>query len=145
VSTTRTPAGLLALVLLGLPACGGPFRTLTHATKLPSGAVVQVMSCDLVWGVEHDERHASDDAFQIEYVSQVPMTRTQELDREAREVFELIRPVSEQWNLPTATVSAFRRAERRGHYDVYLWKRAPSGEWTFQRTPMKVHNTDSDD
>jgi hypothetical protein len=137
--TSRFPAALLVLVLT---ASCGPFRTLTHETRLRSGATVNVMSCLLVWGVEHDERRAADDAFQLEYVSNVVKTKPEELDREAREVFELIRPITEQWNLPTAYVSAFSSKEREGHYDVYNFKRAASGEWTFERKPMKVHNTD---
>jgi len=39
-------------------------------------------------------------------VSSLP-TEAKELDQEALEVFELIRPVSEQWRFSTASVSAF--------------------------------------
>ena len=42
----------------------------------------------------------------LEYVSSLP-TEAKELDQEALEVFELIRPVSEQWRFSTASVSAF--------------------------------------
>ena len=54
----------------------------------------------------------------------------QELEREVLEVFELVRPISEQWGLPTATVSALRSADRTGTWDVFAFKRSPSGTWT---------------
>lgn len=66
-------------------------------------------------GIEHDERHPDQDAFALEYVSQVPRERLPDLEREAVDVFELIRPLSEQWNLRSATVNALRTPERPGH------------------------------
>jgi len=98
-----------------------------------------------VWGVEHGERHLDQDSFSLEYVSAVPPTDSQELEREALDAFELIRPVSEQWHFATATVSAFRSAERTGKYDIFAFSRSPDGRWSSKRTTMKVYNTESGD
>ena len=46
------------------------------------------------------------------------------------EVFELIRPLSEQWGLGSATVTALRTPDRRGTYDVFAFTRAGTGTWT---------------
>jgi hypothetical protein len=49
------------------------------------------------------------------------------------EVFELIRPLSEQWGLPTATVTALRSADRTGTWDVFAFERSASGAWSHTR------------
>jgi hypothetical protein len=108
----------------------GTYRTLVREQRLPSGKVVKVISCLLAWGIEHDERHPDQDAFALEYVSSTPRVPPQDLEREAVEVFELIRPISEQWGLPTATVSALRTAERTGTYDVFAFTRSAGGTWS---------------
>ena len=119
------------LVVAGLStACFGDYRTPIREQRLPSGKVVKVVSCLLAWGVEHDERFPDQDAFALEYVSTVPRLPPQELEREVLEVCELVRPISEQWRLPTATVSALRSADRTGTWDVFAFKRSPSGTWT---------------
>jgi hypothetical protein len=48
-------------------------------------------------------------------------------------VFELIRPISEQWGLSTATVSALRTPQRTGTYDVFAFTRSAAGKWTYTR------------
>jgi hypothetical protein len=92
--------------------------------------VVEVVSCLLAWGVEHDERHPDQDAFALEYLSSVPRVPPQELEREVLEVFELIRPISEQWGLTTASVSALRSPNRTGTYDVFAFRRSSGGTWS---------------
>lgn len=118
--------------------CGGAGqgRALVHEQRLPSGRVVKVVSCLLAWGVEHDERDAAKDSFAIEYLSSVPRDPSTGLEREATEVFELIRPVSEQWGLSIATVTALRTTERTGTYDVFTFTRAPSGAWSHSSFPI---------
>ena len=126
-------ARALAAVVALLVAAGcesGGYRTLTHDQRLASGRVVKVVSCLLAWGVEHDERHPDQDAFALEYVSGLPRERPQELEREALEVFELIRPLSEQWDMKLATVAALRNTERTGTWDVFIFKRSASGDWS---------------
>jgi hypothetical protein len=106
------------------------FRELIREQRLPSGKVVKVVSCLLAWGVEHDERHPDQDAFALEYLSSVPRESPRDLEREAVEVFELIRPISEQWGRPTATVSALRSSDRTGTYDVFAFSRSAGGTWS---------------
>jgi hypothetical protein len=91
--------------------------------------------------LEHDERHPDQDAFALEYLSSVPRVPPQELEREALEVFELIRPISEEWNLSTATVSALRSPERTGTYDVYAFTRSAAGTWSHTRQEI-TRNTE---
>ena len=126
-----------AVALVVAPGCGGEgFRTLTHEQRLASGTVVKIVSCLLAWGVEHDERRPDQDSFALEYVSALPRERPQELEREALEVFELIRPLSEQWGMTLATVAALRTPERTGTWDVYVFKRSASGGWS--HTPQTI-------
>jgi hypothetical protein len=120
----------------------GNIRMLTHEQALPSGKSIKVTSFHLVWGIEHDERTPGNDSFSLEYVSNAPDAEPQVRDQEALEVFELIRPVSEQWGFKRTTISGFRSTQRKGPYDIYHFDRASDGKWTFKRYPAKVHNTD---
>ena len=110
-------------------ACGEGVH-LIREQRLPSGRAVKVVSCLLAWGIEHDERHADRDGFALEYLSEVPHGRLHELEREALEVFELIRPISEQWGLSSATVTALRTPERTGTYHVFAFTRSAEGMWS---------------
>ena len=125
--------------------CGesGGFTPLALEQRLASGKVVKVTSCLLVWGVEHGERHPNQHSFALEYVSALPTTAAKELDQEALEVFELIRPVSEQWRFSTASVAAFATVERTGKYNLFAFSRSSDGRWSFTRTAAKVYNTES--
>jgi hypothetical protein len=123
----------IAVAMAISPGCVNEQGT-SHAPireqRLPSGKMVKVVSCLLAWGVEHDERHPDQDAFALEYVSSVPRVPPQDLEREAVEAFELIRPMSEQWGLPTATVAALRSPERTGTWDIFVFTRSTSGSWS---------------
>jgi len=127
--------GVIAVLAcsLGCFGSGGPYHQLLRDQRLPSGRVVKVVSCLFAWGVEHDERHPDEDAFAIEYLASVPRVPQEELEREVLEVFELIRPISEQWGLSLATVAALRTPERTGTYDVFAFRRSPSGTWSHTR------------
>jgi hypothetical protein len=94
------------------------------------------------WGIEHEDRHARDDCFILEYVSTVPHTDPEAVDRETVEAFELIRPISELWGLQAAQVSAFPRVERKGRYFLYVFTRNPDGTWSFTRKQEKVFIND---
>ena len=128
----RAGVVVAALALALSTACGeqGSFRTLVREQRLASGKVVKVVSCLLVWGVEHDERHPDQDSFALEYLSSVPRDPRADLEREVEEVFELIRPVSEQWGFTTASVTALRTPERTGTYDAFAFKRSAAGVWS---------------
>jgi hypothetical protein len=133
----------LAGAVLAFLLIGGPhIRTIFHAQTLPSGKNVKVTMCNFAWGVEHEERHARDDCFVLEYVSTVPHTDLAAVDRETVETFELIRPISELWGLNVANVSAFPAVERKGKYFSYVFTRNPDGRWSFTRKPNKVFNND---
>ena len=131
---------LLALVLL--VGCGGPFRPLWHDLVLPSGTPIRVTSLHMVWGIEHDERDVSKDSFALEYVTPDPQADDARRDKEALEVFELIRPASEQFGFRIASVAAFPAVERKGHYRIYNFSRGPEGAWMFERHEAKVFVND---
>jgi len=123
----------MAVAMAISPGCVSEQGT-SHAPireqRLPSGKVVKVVSCLLAWGVEHDERHPDQDAFALEYVSSVPRVPPQDLEREAVEVFELIRTTSELWGFTTATVAALRSPDRTGTWDIFVFTRSTSGTWS---------------
>jgi hypothetical protein len=135
-------APLLLVLCLGCGEPGG-FAPPTLEQRLPSGKVIKVTSCLLVWGVEHGERHTDQDSFALEYVSALPHDAANELDQEALEVFELVRPVSEQWRFSTASVAAFTSVERTGRYNIFAFSRSSDGRWSVARTAAKVYNTES--
>ena len=112
------------------------FNQPVREQRLASGKVVKIVSCLLTWGVEHDERHPDQDAFALEYLASVPREPPQDLEREAVDVFELIRPISEQWGFTTATVTALRSPERTGTYDVFVFTRAAAGMWSHAIQPI---------
>lgn len=139
------PRWVLLLLALLVSSCApaGSFQPPTCEQRLSSGKTVHVTSCLLVWGVEHEQRFPNQDAFALEYVTSVSLSAEEVLDTEALEVFELIRPVSEQWGFSTASVAAFPIAERTGPYVQYAFSRSATGTWTFRRARAKVFNTES--
>ena len=130
------------LIFLFFSSCNNYFRTTWHDQKLPSGKTIKVTSFMLVWGVEHEERFTDRDCFAMEYVSAIPGADSTERIAEAKEVFELIRPVSEQWGFQMATIAGFPKLERKGKYDLYVFNRNTDGEWSFTRTDTKVFAND---
>jgi hypothetical protein len=129
-------AGLLVAVA-GCNYGGPPFRTPWHAEKLASGSTIQVTSFNLVWGAEHDDHALGKDCFAIEYVALHSDADAAQRQAEASEVFELVRPVSEQWGFAEATVAAIPTLDHRGPYDLYWFRRQADGHWSvtaiFQR------------
>lgn len=123
---------VVLVTVLASSGCVGSdnFHAPIHEQRLASGKVVKVVSCQLAWGDEHGERHPDQDAFSLEYLSSVPRVPSQELEREAEEVFELVRPISEQWGLTNASVTALRTPERTGTYDAFAFTRTAAGTWT---------------
>ena len=143
MSSRTLSAALLVALCFGCGDSSDGFRQPTSEQRLPSGKVIKVTSCLLVWGVEHQERHTNQDSFALEYVSALSHSASQELDREAIEVFELIRPISEQWGFSTASVAAFPSAERTGQYNQFIFSRSSDGRWSFSRRSAKVYNTET--
>jgi hypothetical protein len=119
----------LAILLWG--GCGGDFHELWREQKLPAGGSVKVKSLQIAWGAEHDEpRHAERDCFVLQFVYAAPDAGAEAHEREAKEVFELIRPVSEQWGFTSAELMAYATIELDRHYDLFLFERASDGKWS---------------
>lgn len=121
---------LLVLALVSVAGCDGPFRTPWHGEALASGSAIKVTSFNLVWGAEHDDHALGKDCFAIEYVTSYPGADAKRREAEAAEVFELVRPVSEQWGFREATVAAIPMLEHRGLYDLYWFQRQSDGHWS---------------
>ncbi len=127
----------LVLAVASVAGCdaifgGGPFRTPWHEETLSSGRTIKVTSFNLVWGAEHDEHTLGQDCFAIEYVMTQPDADAKQLEAEAIEVFELVRPASEQWGFREATVAAIPTPEHRGPYDLYWFQRQVDGHWSYK-------------
>jgi hypothetical protein len=114
----------------GCDGLSGPFHTPWHAVMLPSGSTIKVTQFDLVWGAGHDDHALGGDCFAIQYVTAYPGASDKRRESEVAEVFELARPISEQWGLREATVAAVPTLEHRGLYDLYWFQRAPDGHWS---------------
>jgi hypothetical protein len=121
---------VILVALLSTACFGGDFHAPIRDQRLPSGKVVKVLSCVLAWGDEHDGREPDKDVFALDYLSSVPRDPAQALEQEAVDAFELIRPISEQWGLLTATVTALRTPDRTGTYDIFVFRRSASGAWS---------------
>lgn len=78
----------------------------------------------------------------MEYVTADPDADAKAHEQEAREVFELIRPVSELWGFKSAEVAGFPTVNRKGRYDWYLFSQAADGKWSFSVEQRKVFATD---
>jgi hypothetical protein len=124
----------LALSLVILSGCGKEdgFRTLFHEESLPSGHAVKVTMMALVWGGRpgDDGCTMGGDCFHLEFVSNDPNAELPKRTAEAQQVFELIRPSSEQWGFTNAEVLGFKQIERTGDYDLFLFNRDASGKWS---------------
>jgi hypothetical protein len=130
------------LVALPLFAGCGASRPIWHEQALPSGKTIKVTSFHLVWGIEHDERDTGKDCFALEFVYTASAAEPAAKEREALEVFELIRPASELWGFKTAIVSGFPSLERKGRYEIFTFTRAADGRWSIATQSAKVFATD---
>lgn len=75
-------------------------------------------------------------------ISANPQADAQKREREALEVFELIRPTSELWGFTSAELSGFPTLTRKGHYYFYAFNRGPDGKWSCTASARKVFSTD---
>jgi hypothetical protein len=131
------------LVAVALLLCGcGEFHPVWRDQKLPSGRAVKVAEFHLAWGAEHDERIPGNDSFDLEYVSSDPDAADEVREKEAKEVFELIRPIAELWEIKNASVAGFRTTTRKGKYDLYVFRRGTDGRWTSEHFARKVYAND---
>ena len=138
----KYPLPALALLLAILSGCGREdgFRTLFHEETLPDGQAVKVTMLALVWGGRpgDDGCTMGSDCFHLEFVSNDPNAELPKRTAEAQEVFELIRPSSEQWGFTNAEVLGFKQIERTGDYDMFLFNRADDGKWSCERKAASV-------
>jgi hypothetical protein len=109
-----------------------------HEHKMPSGRSIKITMCDFLYGVEHNDRYEDQDCFRIDYIMSSPHVAREDQDREALEVFELIRPISEGWTLHKAQVFAFPALRRKGTFYVYSFTQRPDGQWDFRRDSTRT-------
>lgn len=109
-----------------------------HDQQLPSGKTVKILSFNLAWGIEHDVRDAGKDCFTLEFVQADPNADPAAKEREAREVFELIRPGSELWGFKTAVLSGRPSVARNSGYDIFTFTRGADGKWSVEASELKL-------
>ena len=116
------------------------FHPLFHEESLSSGQKVKVTMMALVWGgrLGDDGCTMGGDCFHLEFVSNDPNAEVPKRTAEAQEVFELIRPSSEQWSFTNAEVLGFRQLERTGDYDLFEFDRETNGNWSCTQKTMSV-------
>jgi len=138
-------AGFFIALLLGV---GGVVTFFIYDAKIPmtyyeqaapSGGKIKLVSFNLSRGMEHGVRYASQDCFYMEYICDVPQASQESKDKEALAVFDLIRPVSEQWGFKTAVLSAYLTTSRKGPFDDYRFTQKSDGTWHVDRHAMNVH------
>jgi len=121
-----------AVLLCGLMGCGGANPEILERTRkqvLPSGKQITLIDVHFGFGARDN---LGNDSFVVGYVSTDPNAGPTVNQQEALEVFELIRPVSEQWGLKEAEVEAFPTSKNKGSYVSYQFRRAPDGKWSSQ-------------
>jgi len=141
-------AGFVIALLLGVGVIVCFFasdakRPMTYYEQAAlSGSKIKLVSFNLSRGMEHGVRYASQDCFYLEYICDFPYAPQEAKDKEALDVFELIRPVSELWRFKTAVLSAYPTTARKGLYDIYTFIQTSDGKWNVDRKTMKVHVND---
>lgn len=129
------------ITLSSLVACVDT-NSIWRDQTLPSGKTIKVASFHLTWGVEHNERYPGNDCFSLEFVSANPKADPKSREKEALEIFELIRPISEQWGLNTASLSGFKTTQRKGGYDLFSFNRGSDGKWSCKLYSAKIFTND---
>jgi hypothetical protein len=128
-------AGVAMLVavaaMLFAVASGGSHEQRHRTFKLASGRALEIMGLYFAFGDEHSQRGAIDDSISVQYVSAA--AKGEARDREAAEVFEAIRPLSESLGVATAEVCAYSSLSLKGRSEIYAYSRDTTGVWTFKR------------
>jgi hypothetical protein len=116
------------------------FHPLFHEESLSSGQKVKVTMMALVWGGRPGEDGCTmgGDCFHLEFVSNDPNAELPKRTAEAQQVFELIRPPSEQWGFTNAEVLGFKQLERTGDYDLFEFDQGTNGNWSCTQKTMSV-------
>src|SRR6185369_7280874 len=129
-STITYCVRLAAICLVAVMWSGcGEFHEPWREQKLSSGRSVKIKSLQIAWGAEHDEpRSPERDCFVLQFVYIAPEAGDDAHEREAKEVFELIRPVSEQWGFTNAELMAYSTVEPDRHYDLFFFQRGSDGK-----------------
>jgi hypothetical protein len=123
---------MAGLMICAWTGCGdGVFHEPWREQKLPNGQSVKIKGLLMAWGVEHDEpRRPEQDCFVLQFVYNAPAAGAEAHEREAKDVFELIRPLSEQWGFTNAEVMAYATVEPDRHYDLFFFERGADGKWS---------------
>ena len=105
--------------------------------SLPSGRMLQVVSFSLRWDTgDHDMLNTSGDGFVLECIA--PQKEPQIEEWEILAVFELIRPISEQWGFKTASIDVFPSTQRKGTHSVFVFRRSADGKWSFKKVYVNI-------
>lgn len=120
-----------AAALFFAAGSGGPHEQRHRTLKLASGRALEIMGLYFSFGDEHSQRGAIDDGISVQYVSAAAAGEAR--DKEAAEVFEAIRPLSESLGVATAEICAYPSLSGKGRHDVYAYSRDVAGAWNVKR------------
>lgn len=103
---------------------------------LPSGGKVKIIGLNLAFG---DRTSGSQDVMILSYQTTFFDPSNAYRKKEAYEVFELVRPMCEQWSLNGANLMAFHGLNEKGDFWAIRFRRGADGKWTFEEMPGKVY------
>jgi len=127
---------LVAVAAMFFAAVPGGSHEQRHRTlKLASGHALEIMGLYFAFGDDHSQRGAIDDGISVQYVSAAAEGDAR--DKEAAEVFEAIRPLSEALGVATAEVCAYPSLSRKDRSEIYTYSRDTAGAWTFKRVDRR--------
>jgi len=132
VAAVATLVAVAAMFFFAGP--GGSHEQRHRTLKLASGRALEITGLYFAFGDEHSQRGAIDDGISVEYVS---AAQGEARDKEAAEVFEAIRPLSESLGVVTAAVCAYPSLSRKDRYETYAYSRDTAGAWTFKRVDWR--------
>lgn len=103
---------------------------------LSSGNKVKITGLNLAFG---DRASGSQDVMVLSYQTLYVEKVSSDRNKEAHEVFELIRPLCEQWRLSGADLMAFQKNNGKGDFWAIRFRRGTDGRWNAEEMPGKVY------
>ena len=133
----KLPLITALLALACTVSCQDYSSEMTRNQVLSSGKTVKLLGVHFGFGSQENK---GNDSFTVEYSITNPKADDATKDKEAWDVFELIRPVSEQWGLKEAEVSAFPTPQHKGAYTFYRFRHSTEGKWAMEKMNGSIHS-----
>lgn len=124
-------------IMLLFPGCSpsvADSKTKWRAQQLGSGRTAEIFAFQLAYG-----DNSVDDRMRVDYHVQNAKPDIIEMEKDAQEVFALIRPTCETLGLRHAELSVFPTRSRRGEFESFHFQKANENQWNCQRQKGKVY------